>query len=142
MRRRDFIKVVAGSASFWPLAARVQQPMPVIGWLFGISAQIGQPQFAAFRKALGTAGYVEGQNVRIEYRWADGHNERLPAMASDLVAKSVAVIVSGGGDAPAIAAKAATSAIPIVIVTGSDPVKEGFVPSLNRPGATSPVRAF
>jgi ABC-type uncharacterized transport system substrate-binding protein len=134
MQRREFITLLGSAAAGWPLAARAQQPMPVIGWLFGISAQIGEPQLAAFRKALGAEGYVEGQNVRIEYRWADGHNERLPAMASDLVAKSVAVIVAGGGDASAIAAKAATSAIPIVIVTGSDPVKEGFVPNLNRPG--------
>jgi ABC-type uncharacterized transport system substrate-binding protein len=133
MRRRDIIRRIAGLAA-WPLAARAQQPMPVIGWLFGISAQIGEPQLAAFRKALGAEGYVEGQNVRIEYRWADGHNERLPAMASDLVAKSVAVIVAGGGDAVVIAAKTATSTIPIVVVTGSDPVKEGFVPNLNRPG--------
>jgi putative tryptophan/tyrosine transport system substrate-binding protein len=133
MRRRDFIMLLGGVAAIWPLAARTQQPIPAIGYLFGISAQTGQPTLAAFRKALADAGYVEGQNVHIEYRWADGHNERLPAMASDLVAESVAVIVTGGGDAPGIAAKAATSTIPIVIVTGSDPVKEGFVPNLNRP---------
>jgi len=133
MRRREFIAFV-GTAAAWPLAARAQQPIPVIGWLFGTSAEIGQPTLAAFRKALGAEGYVEGQNVQIEYRWADGHYERLPAMASSLAARQVAVIVTGGGDPAALAAKAATSTLPIVIVTGSDPVKEGLVPNLNRPG--------
>ena len=134
MRRRDFIKVIAGSVFAWPFAARAQQQMPVIGWLFGVSAQAGQPQLTAFRKALGAGGFVEGQNVQIEYRWADSQYDKLPAMAADLVAKSVTVIVAGGGDQAVHAAKAATSTIPIVIVTGSDPVKEGFVPNLNRPG--------
>ena len=108
--------------------------MPVIGWLFGVSAQAGQPPLTAFRKALGAEGFVEGQNVQIEYRWADSQYDKLPAMAADLVAKSVTVIVAGGGDPAGHAAKAATSTIPIAIVTGSDPVKEGFVPNLNRPG--------
>jgi putative ABC transport system substrate-binding protein len=114
---------------------RAQQTVtPVIGWLFGISAEIGQPSLAAFGKALAAEGYVEGQNVQFEYRWADGHYDRLPAMAADLVARSVSVIVTGGGDPPAVAAKAATSTIPIVLVTGSDPVKGGLVASLNHPG--------
>jgi putative tryptophan/tyrosine transport system substrate-binding protein len=135
MRRREFIKLLATSATAWPLLARAQQAtLPVIGYLFGISAEVGQPTLAAFRKALAAEGYVEGQNVQIEYRWADGHYERLPAMASDLVARSVSVIVTGGGDPPALAAKAATSTIPIVLVTGSDPVKEGLVANLNHPG--------
>ena len=134
MRRRNFIAGLASMTGVWPLAARAQQQMPVIGWLFAISAQAGQPQLNAFRKALGAEGFVEGQNVQIEYRWADSQYDKLPAMAADLVAKSVTVIVAGGGDQAGHAAKAASSTIPIVIVTGSDPVKEGFVPNLNRPG--------
>jgi putative ABC transport system substrate-binding protein len=134
MRRRDFIKVIGSSAAAWPFAARAQQQMPVIGWLFALSAQAGQPTLTAFRKALGAEGFVEGQNVQIEYRWADSQYDKLPAMAADLVTESVTVIVTGGGDQAGHAAKAASSTIPIVIVTGSDPVKEGFVPNLNRPG--------
>ena len=134
MRRREFMGLVGGAAITWPVAARAQQQMPVIGWLFGVSAQAGQPPLTAFRKALGAEGFVEGQNVQIEYRWADSQYDKLPAMAADLVAKSVTVIVAAGGDPAGHAAKAATSTIPIVIVTGSDPVKEGFVPNLNRPG--------
>ncbi len=135
MRRREFIKVIAGSAAAWPLAARAQQPaMPVIGWLFGQSSKAGQPTLAAFRNALGDAGYVEGRNVQIEYRWGDGNDDRLPEMAAELVARDVALIVSGGGEPVAFAAKAATSTIPIVMVIGGDPVKERLVPSLDRPG--------
>ncbi len=119
MRRRDFINGIVGSMAAWPLAACAQQQMPVIGWLFGVSAQAGQPTLAAFRKALGAEGFVEGQSVQIEYRWADSQYDKLPAMAGDLVAKSVTVIVTGGGDPPGHAAKGATSTIPIVIVTGS-----------------------
>jgi putative ABC transport system substrate-binding protein len=137
MRRRDLIRVFAGSAITWPLAAHAQQSMPVVGWLFGVSAEAGKPTLAAFRKALADAGYVEGRNVQIEYRWADGKYDRLPAMAADLVGRRVALIVTGGGEPAAFAAKAATSTIPIVMVVGGDPVKEGLVASLNRPGANA-----
>jgi putative ABC transport system substrate-binding protein len=106
----------------------------VIGWLSGTSSGAGQPILAAFRKALGEAGYIEGRNVQFEYRWADGQYDRLPAMAADLAARPVALMVTGGGEPAAFAAKAATSAIPIVVVVGSDPVQEGLVGSFNRPG--------
>jgi putative tryptophan/tyrosine transport system substrate-binding protein len=132
--RREFITLVAGAAAVWPIAARAQQPIPKIGWLFGVSAEAGQPTLAAFRKALSDAGYVEGRDVQFEYRWADGNYDRLPSMAADLVARSVTLIVTGGGEPAAFAAKAATSSIPIVMVVGSDPVKEGLIHSLNRPG--------
>jgi putative tryptophan/tyrosine transport system substrate-binding protein len=132
--RRQFMSTLAGAAATWPLVAQAQQPLPVIGWLFGVSSEAGQPTLAAFRKTLGDAGYVEGRNVLFEYRWADGQYDRLPAMAADLVARPVTLIVTGGGEPAAFAAKAATSTIPIVMVGGSDPVKEGLVASLNRPG--------
>ena len=132
--RRQLISAVGGAVVCWPFVARAQQPMPVIGWLFGVSSEAGQPTLAAFRKALGDAGYVEGGNIQIEYRWANGNYDRLPAMAAELVAQPVTLIVTGGGEPAAFAAKAATSTIPIVMVVGSDPVKEGLVASLNRPG--------
>jgi putative tryptophan/tyrosine transport system substrate-binding protein len=132
--RREFITFVAGAAAVWPIVARAQQQIPKIGWLFGVSAEAGQPTLAAFRKALSDAGYVEGRDVQFEYRWADGNYDRLPSMAADLVMRSVTLIVTGGGEPAAFAAKAATSSIPIVMVVGSDPVKEGLIHSLNRPG--------
>src|SRR6516162_3133628 len=137
MRRRDFIRAIAGLTAARPLAARAQQPMPVIGLLSSLSAEGGKPNLAAFRKALADAGYVEGQNVQIEYRWANGNYDQLPAMAADLVGRRVALIVTSGGEAAAFAAKAATAAIPIVMSMGGDPVKEGLVVSLNRPGANA-----
>ena len=132
--KRQFISAFGGAVVCWPFVARAQQPMPVIGWLFGVSSEAGQPTLAAFRKTLGESGYVEDQNIQFAYRWANGNYDRLPAMAADLVAQPVTLIVTGGGEPAAFAAKAATSTIPIVSVVGSDPVKEGLVVSLNRPG--------
>jgi ABC-type uncharacterized transport system substrate-binding protein len=135
MRRRDFIKVVAGSAISWPLAARAQPTaMPVIGILAIASPEENITRLRAFREGLGTTGYVEGHNVRIEYRWAEAHSGRLPELAAQLVRQQVAVLVSAGGAAAALATKAATTSIPIVFATAADPVGLGLVATLNRPG--------
>jgi putative ABC transport system substrate-binding protein len=130
MQRREFIKTIAGSAAAWPRAARAQQP--VIGFLNGASASEYASLAATFRQGLGDAGFVEGRNVLIEYRWAEGHYERLAMLADDLVGRPVAVIFANG---PAVvAAKKATTTIPIVFATGLDPIASGLVSSLSRPG--------
>ena len=136
MRRRDFIKVIAVSAPAWPLAARAQQPaMPVVGvlsaeWPNAVTAD----RLRAFREGLNDTGYFEGRNVMIEYRWAEGRNDRLPALAAELVRLPVNVIVSAGSTPASIAAKAASTTVPIVFYVGTDPVSIGLVPSFSRPG--------
>ena len=132
MRRRNFI-VLLGGAAAWPLAARAQQPtMPVIGLLRSTSLAVSMPMVTGFRQGLATAGFTEGQNVAIEYRYADNQLERLPGLVAELLRLPVAVIVAN--NVPALVAKAATSTVPIVFATGSDPVVDGLVASLNRPG--------
>jgi putative tryptophan/tyrosine transport system substrate-binding protein len=135
MRRRKFIKLIGGAAVAWPLAARAQQPrMPVIGFLHSASRDPYASQLDAFRQSLKETGYVEGQNVAIEYRWAENDTARLPKLAEELAQHPVSVIVAGGSPASALAAKSVTAKIPIVFMNAADPVAINLVSSFNRPG--------
>jgi putative tryptophan/tyrosine transport system substrate-binding protein len=135
MKRRNFIVQFGGTAAAWPLAARAQQPpIPMIGFLHGNKPQGDAGAVAGIKEGLKEAGFIEGKYVAIEYRWAEKHFDRLPALAADLISRRPAVIIVGGGSAAAVAAKAATSTIPIVLAFGSDPVELGLAPRLDHPG--------
>jgi len=138
MRRREFLGLIGGLVVAFPLAALAQQqPMPLVGFMSGRSPEDSAHLVAAFRQGLDETGFVEGQNVAIEFRWANGQYDQLPALAADLVSRRVTVLVGVGGDVSAVAAKRATATIPVVFGMGSDPIKAGLVESLNRPGGNA-----
>jgi putative tryptophan/tyrosine transport system substrate-binding protein len=134
MRRRDFVTLISGAAALWPLSGRAQQAIPLIGFVSSRSPDESAIVIEAFRLGLREAGFIEGQNLAVTFRWAEGHYDRLPALAAELVDLRVTLLYSAGGPPAALAAKAATSTIPIVFSAANDPVALGLVDSLNRPG--------